>query len=81
MAEKLVLLVVFHLFLAARLVNICFAFEEEGRIYQNILDKNKLTTKRLQDCLVDESITVSVTSTDNSFEQIVIHLGNLYNFL
>ncbi|MCA9477883.1 MAG: hypothetical protein KDK61_08720 [Simkania sp.] len=60
--------------LVSRLVNVCFSYEKDGRIYQNIIDATKVSDGNLAGC-VDTSLTVVITSLDNSFEPYFAKVG------
>ena len=56
---------------AAKLFNVCLAYEEDGKVLQGILDEKKLTKERLEECGVGH-LALTITSIDEDFAPIVI---------
>ena len=63
--------------LYARIVNVCFAYQEDGRVYQNILEAEKITKTRLDNCLGGRVATVAISSasTPPAFQEYNIITG------
>lgn len=52
----------------ARVTNVCMSWENEGRVYQNVIDYTKVTANSLRSCFGTETpVEIRVISDDDSF--------------
>lgn len=61
--------------LYARIVNVCFAYEEDGRVFQNVLSSKKLNEYVLKGCLDNKNALVTISSDTNKFTKYILKSG------
>lgn len=68
-----------HDLIISRITNVCLAYEEEGRVFQNVLDVTKINVDTLSTCVMGSVFSLSVETYDSPINRFfaTVGVGNL----